>query len=1289
MKKKSSWLCYLFLSASFYQIYALNVSKVLDMYVLACGKQLCDQSKISHEYQLLYNTSVNLGVCPPCECDLDCVTRGDCCPDLFFSLHLSCTETKLLQQNYHEPDAPLFIMVGKCNGKTSYRTRQCESTFSPGEHLQNGPVTSRKTGLTYRNKHCSQCFNESIKDLIPWRLEIDCLKLTDFNFVSSYSEIISLATEQKCNIFYAVSDSVRQPRNCSTVNEAPGYVNKCNITETWQNYDSSIEYACHHYDNRYKFFRNIFCFMCNPPKPTTLISECNDTGYWDRYRVDLLEACLRTPKSSITTPFKNYYCYLCNRNSTIESSKYLDAKMNISQMMIAINDERYFKFEFHIEALDIRFIKDKIINDIHLQDEFEKEKSRTFIMNIKTQEQSEKIFNTLNFTNVHRKFYAMMGTGYLCDKQSTQKSMNACDCDDNCYFKSKPCCIDKMFERSTGCTDFRLSSTGDRFLVYNQCKNTSNIEVSILCQSTLDRSLYSSLPIEISVVNFSVHYKNVFCMLCNEDILPYENQKSIMYWSIAVFCDEYISPTYHVSFQDYITYAINRKCSYSMKPQKQGTKCSTLSSYDKCNITGTWINNDPDIKTACANLNLPHIWFNGENPFCRMCNPSNRNKVLHTTCNETKSKSNIIKNCHELPSIQALAPYKNYFCHVCITGTGPVFEWLHHTQIEPSTGARGTGGTHGPTSFREIFALGLFDDLQDNKMDKECNKTQIFDELKNECRDIHCYPGRILTSNGCVPLLPFTSNLGYILSLKLRGKATSTINKTTQFLDTVENSFLTFLQTYLNVKGLLLDLSALHVNLSCSTTLIEGTSIDIILDQNIFVDETVERSYIEKKLINLTHNTFSILYRNVPFKFNIKREGKLYNFPGVIYRMGSAETCRYSNVRTNASAHLYKYSEVSELLVCEQVEIDESEFQIDKNNQKLTLNISGSVTHYDNEYILMSDKKARLCLKDFKDIFPSQPDFESQAITLLGILMMSCTCLSLICLFLTFITYCLFSTLRSLPGKNNMCLVFAMFFAHLLFQFGLYATQSNSICILIGIFMHIFWLAEFGCLSVCSFHMFRVFRSKILLYSSGQSGQNKVLVSYVLYSYGLPILIVSTNMITTFLHDDSIGYGGHMCFLNRPTAIIVTFIIPITLICFTNIYFFIVTSVKIISTPKIKREEQSSTLNRVHFSIYIKLFTITGITWIFQIIDTLFSASAISSVVSLLNALQGVFIFMSFMCNRRVLQLFRKAKPSPSSASTTNTTRCNRTDTTTTSLIDSSKTEADVHVNTEALMSAK
>ncbi|CAC5404842.1 unnamed protein product [Mytilus coruscus] len=345
------------------------------MYVSACGKQLCDQSKISHEYQPLYNTSVNFGVCPHCECDLDCVARRDCCPDLFFSLHLSCIETMVLHQNIiYKQDTPLVLMVGKCNGETqvtSDRTRQCESKLTPGEYLQNGPVTSRKTGMTYRNKLCSKCFNESIKDLIPWRLEIACLNFADFNFVSSYSDIISLATEQKCNIFYVVSDTVRQPRNCSTGKGAQSVVNKCNTTGTWQNYDSNLEYACHHYDNRYKIFRNIFCFMCNPPEPTTLISECNVTGYWDSYRVDLLDACLQTSQSGITTPFTNYYCYLCNRNNTIASSQYVDAKIRINESTYMYM-RRHFDFMFHIEALDIEFVKDKTINDMKVQDEFKK-----------------------------------------------------------------------------------------------------------------------------------------------------------------------------------------------------------------------------------------------------------------------------------------------------------------------------------------------------------------------------------------------------------------------------------------------------------------------------------------------------------------------------------------------------------------------------------------------------------------------------------------------------------------------------------------------------------------------------------------------------------------------------------------------------------------------------------------------------------------------------------------------------------------------------------------------------
>jgi hypothetical protein len=100
-----------------------------------------------------------------------------------------------------------------------------------------------------------------------------------------------------------------------------------------------------------------------------------------------------------------------------------------------------------------------------------------------------------------------------------------------------------------------------------------------------------------------------------------------------------------------------------------------------------------------------------------------------------------------------------------------------------------------------------------------------------------------------------------------------------------------------------------------------------------------------------------------------------------------------------------------------------------------------------------------------------------------------------------------------------------------------------------------------------------------------------------------------------------------------------------------------VTSLKIASTPKIENESQQSTSNRVHFVVYVKLFTITGITWVFQIIDSFLPMSALSTIVSILNALQGVFICVSYICNERVLRLYKDSRRLRHGYKTTKTSR--------------------------------
>ncbi|XP_052063041.1 adhesion G protein-coupled receptor E2-like [Mytilus californianus] len=304
-----------------------------------------------------------------------------------------------------------------------------------------------------------------------------------------------------------------------------------------------------------------------------------------------------------------------------------------------------------------------------------------------------------------------------------------------------------------------------------------------------------------------------------------------------------------------------------------------------------------------------------------------------------------------------------------------------------------------------------------------------------------------------------------------------------------------------------------------------------------------------------------------------------------------------------------------------------------------------------DEYILISPRQARICIDRLQTLNASRNSFNSGDVW--NIVAMVFTCISLLCLFLTFLTYCIFPSLRTLPGKNNMCLVFAIFCAQLLFQFVELGTKSDIGCKIIGVLIHYFWLVTFGCLSVCSFHMYRVFTSKTGIRISETSR----LVNNIIYSYGTPAIIVSLNIIvTSFSSVTSIGYGSRICFLDQPIAYVVTFAVPISLVCCTNIFFFIATTYKIAKRPKLKNDSQMN-LNQIQFTVYAKLFSITGITWIFQIIDSFIPVSAFSTIVSLLNALQGVFIFVSYVCNKRVLSLYNKTRMSFSGYSRTRTSR--------------------------------
>jgi len=521
------------------------------------------------------------------------------------------------------------------------------------------------------------------------------------------------------------------------------------------------------------------------------------------------------------------------------------------------------------------------------------------------------------------------------------------------------------------------------------------------------------------------------------------------------------------------------------------------------------------------------------------------------------------------------------------------------------------------------------------------------------CVELKCYPGRILIGTFCAPLLEITYNLGYVLAVELRGFMSEHISNTTYFLQMVKNQFHFFLSSYLtNLTDRIQNESSIFMtNVPCTgnKNLKANFEIVLLINQKLSFTNIVNRSYVEDKLLILPKTKFNFTYTGLKLHISIVNNSTAIALPSLINQTETRDSCYIQDIATDK---WFTYSYVTDLLTCRQVELQRNEFYIDNETHELIIT-NVSVKFSNLHYALFSQNKARICADEYMSVLNKKEE-SSIYQDIVGVMSMACTCISLVCLFITFWTYMVFPSLRSLPGKINVCLVFAMFCSQSVYQFGVYQNENNLICSIIGVIIHYFWLVTFGCLNICSFHMYCVFRrnSIPILHRGIDSEQNKALLFYMLYAYGMPFVLVSLNagLTATFQKDSMIGYGGHVCFLNQTISIIVTFMVPVILVCLSNIFFFAMTAKTITATMKLAHQQQLAS-NRSQFTVYVKLFTITGITWIFQIIDSLFQTTldenVFSAIVSVLNALQGVFIFVSYICNNQVLMLCKRTTARP------------------------------------------
>ena len=340
-------------------------------------------------------------------------------------------------------------------------------------------------------------------------------------------------------------------------------------------------------------------------------------------------------------------------------------------------------------------------------------------------------------------------------------------------------------------------------------------------------------------------------------------------------------------------------------------------------------------------------------------------------------------------------------------------------------------------------------------------------------------------------------------------------------------------------------------------------------------------------------------------------------------------------------------------LQCNAVSYNKSEFEVHNN----TLYIMNSEIAIDSDHFVLLGDTALVCSNFTNDYTYFEKveffNFNStqEIVTLVTAL------ISMVCLALTLVVYLMLSELRNVPGKLIMSLSLMLLVSQcLLLTIHL---PTGRMCMVFAAITHACWLSTFAWMTVIGVNLAITFRVN----ASGSNAliSENLYTRYAVFAWGFPLVIVlsSVGVDLANIPDLSIGYGdGDICWISNNTASLIVFGVPIAALLSINIVCFLVTLYGIRKAIEISKNISSTRKDRQTFSIYSKLFMITGLSWCFCFVAAFVNIEALWYAFIVTNNLQGLYVFIGFACTSRVFDLLKQKyfPPEPEFSNTTPST---------------------------------
>ncbi|CAG0921325.1 unnamed protein product [Notodromas monacha] len=334
---------------------------------------------------------------------------------------------------------------------------------------------------------------------------------------------------------------------------------------------------------------------------------------------------------------------------------------------------------------------------------------------------------------------------------------------------------------------------------------------------------------------------------------------------------------------------------------------------------------------------------------------------------------------------------------------------------------------------------------------------------------------------------------------------------------------------------------------------------------------------------------------------------------------------------------------------CPKFTLLDTDFDFVANDSIFVAMYNKTYSSGDYEIVKLGDGKraVRICAVGLADADKFTP--------LMGYVSAICILVSILCLLCHLVATAFVPELRNLSGKNMAALSTALLLAYVFFLAGQFRTVKEHVCAGVGAGMYFSFLAAFCWMNCMAFDVWRSLRRATSELRLSSGSQFRKFAAYSAYAWGLPAVLVAVALVADSAPGVALalrpGFGVASCWFGHRTALLVYFAAPLAVVMAMNVVFFGLSAGMIYATSESSRKIRTGcNPTRIDFKLYTRLALIMGLTWVVGLVVGALDGQlephsllffALWYLFIALNALQGLFIFATFTCTKKVRNGFR------------------------------------------------